>query len=131
MVKKPTEPSPEPETVAIEDPNEPGVITIQTANLEICKFRIPTGPLGAKHFLLCQKAAPKSMSEDGTPSPADNERVNEVYVQWMAEILPDPSVMIYPDYKDMRGEDQFVVAVAACNAVRVRQDLFRLIAGNL
>lgn len=101
-------------------------LKIETAN-DVYEIKKPVGKLGALHFRLLTKAIPKSVSDEtGETSPADQERMQEVFEQWIDQVLPE--IVISHKYDDIPGEDQWVIFLASFNTMQVRQDLFRLIA---
>jgi hypothetical protein len=144
----------EEETPAKFDPKSK-TLKIETGN-DIYEIEKPTGKLGALHFRLLTKAMPKSTiiepveqietdettgepvidEKTGEPkviiveevrvSPADEERMQEVFEQWIADVLPH--IVISHKYDDLPGEDQWAIFIASFHTMRVRQDLFRLVA---
>lgn len=103
-------------------------IKVETAN-EIYELKKPTGKLGALHFRLLTKGMPKStLEENGQQmiSPLDQERMQEVYEQWVDQVLPQ--IIISHEYDDIPGEDQWILYLACYNTINVRSDLFRLVA---
>lgn len=103
-------------------------LKIETGN-DIYEIEKPRGKLGALHFRLLTKAMPKSTIEENgeqVVSPADQERMQEVFEQWLDQVLPN--ILISHVYDDVPGEDQWVIFLASFNTMNVRQDLFRLIA---
>lgn len=125
VTKKATESDPEPKVTF--DPKSP-TFKVETAN-SIYELKKPTGKLGALHFRLLTKGMPKStLEENGQQviSPADQERMQEVYEQWVDQVLPN--IILSCDYEDLPGEDQWVLYLACYNTINVRSDLFRLIA---
>jgi hypothetical protein len=70
---------------------------------------------------------PKSVDDvTGDVSPADQERMQEVFNQWVDEVLPE--ILVSHKYEDLPGEDQWVLFLASFNTMNVRKDLFRLVA---
>jgi hypothetical protein len=125
MVAKKALPVTEDEPVFKPDPKARS-IRIETAN-QIYELSKPTGKLGALHFRLLTKAMPKSVDDvTGDASPADQERMQEVFVQWLDEVLPE--ILVSHKYEDVPGEDQWVLFLASFNTMNVRKDLFRLVA---
>lgn len=104
-------------------------LKIETGN-DVYEIKKPLGKLGALHFRLITKAMPKSTITDETGeqmiSPADQERMQEVYDQWSEQVLPN--ILVSHDYEEIPGEDQWLIFLASFNTMNVRQDLFRLIA---
>jgi len=101
-------------------------IRVQTSN-DVYELSKPRGKLGALHFRLLTKAMPKSVDEEtGEVSPADQERMQEVFNQWIDEVLPE--ILVSHKYDDVPGEDQWVLFLASFNTMNVRKDLFRLVA---
>ena len=121
------------EPVEVVDEEKPYVIDpkakslkVQTAN-DTYELSKPTGKLGALHFRLLTKAMPKSVDPDtGDTSPADQERMQEVFEQWVSDVLPQ--ILVSHDIDDLPGEDQWVLFLASFNTMNVRKDLFRLVA---
>jgi hypothetical protein len=103
-------------------------LKIETGN-DVYEISKPKGKLGALHFRLLTKAMPKSTIEENGEqviSPADQERMQEVFDQWLEAVLPH--ILISHEYDDVPGEDQWVIFLASFNTMNVRQDLFRLVA---
>ncbi|MFA5760185.1 MAG: hypothetical protein WC877_00220 [Dehalococcoidales bacterium] len=121
------------ENQSVED-NKPRIdpksrtLKIETGN-DLYEIEKPRGKLGALHFRLLTKAMPKSTIEENgeqVVSPADQERMQEVFDQWLEEVLPN--ILISHKIDDLPGEDQWVIFLASFNTMNVRQDLFRLVA---
>lgn len=128
-----------PEVEEDSSKKELGIRTINTAN-DTYDVKIPTGPLGGKHFMLLTKAMPKnSLAAEGIDSPgmspADQERLQEVFVDWIEQVLPEFAVKSYnhPELKPeevygiIPGEDQWVLYLAAFKLMNVSGELFRVI----
>lgn len=82
-------------------------LKVETAN-DTFELSKPTGKLGALHFRLLTKAMPKSVDPDtGETSPADQERMQEVFEQWLDDVLP--KILVSHDIEDLSGEDQWVL----------------------
>lgn len=133
-------------TPAIPDGNEVSAIDpksktlkVQTAN-DTYEIKKPGGKLGGKHFCLLTKAMPKNqLQEDGDNapgmSPADQERLQEVFVDWIEQILPHILVKSHnnPDlkpeeiYDELPGEDQWVLYLASFKLMNVSGELFRIV----
>ena len=128
MVAKKALPVVEPveeEVVYKPDPKSKS-IKVETAS-DVYELAKPRGKLGALHFRLLTKAMPKSVDDEtGEVSPADQERMQEVFNQWIDEVLPE--ILTSHDYDDVPGEDQWVLFLASFNTMNVRKDLFRLVA---
>lgn len=104
-------------------------IKVETAN-GIYELKKPGGKLGGLHFRLLTKAMPKnSLQEEGIDnpgmSPADQERLQEVFVDWTEQVLPN--ILISHDYEDVPGEDQWVLYLASFQMMNVSGELFRII----
>ncbi len=102
-------------------------IKIETAN-NIYVLKKPTGKLGALHFRLLTKAMPQSATKDGDQtlvSPADQERLSEVFEQWIDQVLPN--ILISPTYDEVPGEDQWFIFLAMFQTMNISSDLFRII----
>ena len=101
-------------------------VRVETAN-DTYELAKPTGKLGALHFRLITKAMPKSVDpETDDVSPADQDRAQEVFEQWIAEVLPN--ILVSHTYDDVPGEDQWLLFLASFNTMNVRKDLFRIVA---
>ena len=125
MAARKTAPVEEPEDTYVPDPKAK-TIKILTANDEY-ELDKPKGKLGALHFRLVTKAMPKSVdAETGEVSPADQDRAQEVFDQWLAEVLPH--ILISHDIDDVPGEDQWILFLASFNTMNVSKNLFRLVA---
>ena len=115
----------EPVEEFIPDPKAK-TIKVETGNA-IYELMKPKGKLGALHFRLITKAMPKSIDpETNDISPADQDRRQEVFEQWIAEVLPE--ILISHDIDDLPGEDQWLLFLASFNTMNVRKDLFRIVA---
>lgn len=104
-------------------------LKIKTANdtYEISK---PTGKLGGLHFRLLTKAMPKNqLQEEGVPagnmSPADQDRLQEVFVDWIDQVLP--KILTSHKYEDVPGEDQWILYLASFKLMNVSGELFRIV----
>jgi len=100
---------------------------IETAN-GIYELKKPMGKIGALHFRLLTKAMPKGSSgeEDGGVSPADQDRLQEVFEQWSDQVLP--VIVCEPmTYDDIPGEDQWILFLAMFQTMNISTDLFRIV----
>jgi len=101
---------------------------IETAN-DVYELKKPTGKIGALHFRLLTKAMPKSSPVDGDEqmvSPADQERLQEVFEQWTEQVLPE--IICEPHtYDDIPGEDQWILFLAMFQTMNISTDLFRIV----
>jgi len=105
-------------------------IKIETAN-DVYELARPAGKVGGLHFRLITKAAPKTRPEeygggDTGVSPADQERLEECFGQWVEQVLP--AILISHSYDDVPGEDQWLLFLAMFQSMNVSGDLFRIIA---
>lgn len=114
-------------------------LTIATAN-DTYEIKKPGGKLGGLHFRLLTKAMPKnSLAEEGGDSPgmspADQERLQEVFVDWIEQVLPfilvkshnNPELKPEEIYDELPGEDQWVLYLASFKLMNVSGELFRII----
>lgn len=99
---------------------------IETAN-DVYELKKPTGKIGALHFRLLTKAMPKGNGgeEDLGVSPADQERLQEVFEQWSDQVLP--VITISHEYEDIPGEDQWILFLAMFQTMNISTDLFRIV----
>lgn len=111
MVAKKASPVEEPvEEVAYKPDPKSRSIRVETA-VDTYELSKPRGKLGALHFRLLTKAMPKSVDEEtGEVSPADQERMQEVFNQWIDEVLPE--ILTSHKYDDVPGEDQWVLFIS-------------------
>lgn len=106
--------------------------TIETVN-GIYVLKRPSSRVGAKHFSLLTKCVPTTKDESGNfiYSPADNERMADVFDQWCAAVLPH-IIISGPFTKDnIPGEDQYALFLAMFNlmnfGVGPNKDPFRIL----
>ena len=99
---------------------------IETAN-DVYELRKPVGKIGALHFRLLTKAMPKGGGdEDSGVSPADQDRLQEVFEQWADQVLP--TIICEPHtYDDIPGEDQWILFLAMFQTMNISTDLFRIV----
>lgn len=114
-------------------------IKVQTAN-DTYEIKKPGGKLGGLHFRLLTKAMPKNtLNEEGVDSPglspADQERLQEVFVDWTEQVLPhilvsseeNPDLPPEEIFDELPGEDQWVLYLASFKLMNVSGELFRIV----
>jgi len=106
--------------------------TIETVN-GIYVLKRPSARVGTKHFALLTKCVPTGRDEDGKImfSPADNDRMADVFESWSATVLPYIIVDGPFSKDDIPGEDQYALFLAMFNlmnfGVGPNKDPFRIL----
>jgi hypothetical protein len=114
--------------------DDPNYKVLQTNNDQVVfqsaygvyTLKRPKGRIGAKHFRIMTRAAPKSLDENGRPSPADQDRALECQMEWIEEVLPE--ILISPaSIDEIPGEDFLVAWVVMSNEIKLLPDTFRIL----
>lgn len=101
---------------------------IETKN-GVYVLKRPMGRAGILHFNLVTKAVPTTYDEDGRliPSPGDNERFTQCFMEWYDKVLPGIYVSGPFSVAEMPGEDSYALFLAMFNVLNLGGgDLFRI-----
>ena len=101
----------------------------------IYKIRKPTGRIGAVHIGIVSKMASGTQGEKDAEgnvivSQADNERTQDVFIEWSVKVLPNIIIDGPHTYNDMPGIDQYVLFLATMEGMEgdtLGGELFRII----
>ncbi len=98
-------------------------------NGQVYTIRKPVGRIGALHFSLITKCAPKNvrMDEEVEVESVDFDQISDVFVVWAEKVLPHLIVDGPYTMEEMPGEDQFALFASCLDGMNIGKDFFRVI----
>jgi len=105
-------------------------------NGQVYTIRKPTGRVGALHFSLIAKCAPKDamkaknledFTKEQLAESVDYDKIIDTFAVWSEKVLPHLIVDGPFKYEDMPGEDQFGLFIASLEEMNIGKEFFRVI----
>lgn len=98
-------------------------INIETVN-GVYKIRKPSGMIGSIHFSIISK---NGANMSGEMSEADIDRMFESFEVWSNKVLKNLTIEGPFTYDNMPGEDQYAIYLAMTGAIKLSDEVFRVI----